>query len=154
MPVSDFPQSILFIIFLLLFVLVGIYPTWKKTAAMLRETLRNAKSAEIDDDSQPCVEQADFFAEQQLSTQLNDFELFILKRLAQEPDKPLSRRQINAALHLETAMLKAALGSLQQRSLLRMTVGNLSGIRYSLSASGRSYAINQGFIPCIHDSQS
>ncbi len=145
MPLDDLPQAIQFIIFLALFVLLGIYPAWKKTARLIRDALRKAKTAE--DTAPTTPSEPD---EQQLHAQLNDFEIFILRRLAGESQKALSRRKINAELHLELPMLKAALKSLQHRGLIRVSVGNLRGLRFSLSSSGRSYAIEKGFIPRIH----
>ncbi len=149
MPLSDLPQHILFSIFLLLFVLIGVYPAWKKTAAMLRKVLQKASPAEASDNVQVSTDMADFHAEPYQNSHLNDFEIFVLRRLAQESRKALSRRQINADLHLEAPMLKAALQSLLKRGLISMSLGYLSGLRFYLSASGRNYAIEQGFIPSI-----
>jgi len=149
MPLSDLPQSILFTIFLLLFVLIGVYPTWKKTAALLRRALQKNEQAADSDILTTSSEQAGFHADQHHAAQLNDFETFILHRLAQNSSKALSRRQINAELHLEPQMLKPALESLLQRGLLRMSIGFIGGTRYYLTASGYNYAIDQGFIPNI-----
>lgn len=150
MPLSDLPQSILFIIFLLLFVLIGVYPTWKKTAALLRNALRKAETQTDSDILQVTSDQASSHTDQHDAAQLNDFEIFILRRLAQDNDKALSRRQINAELHLEPQMLRPALTSLLQRGLIRLSIGFIGGIRYYLTAAGYNYAIDQGFITSVH----
>jgi len=41
----DLPQHILFLIFLLFFVVAGIYPAWKKLAAEIRKILKKAEQS-------------------------------------------------------------------------------------------------------------
>lgn len=151
MPLADLPQSILFIIFLLLFVLVGVYPTWKKTAALLRAALQKAAAPDGSEILETTQEQDGDQADRQLAAELNDFEIFILRRLAQERNKALSRRKINADLHLETPMFNSAIESLLQRGLVRATFGLPLGLRYSLSATGQNYTRQQGFSSCMQE---
>jgi DNA-binding MarR family transcriptional regulator len=149
-PLSDLPESIQFIAFLLIFVLIGVYPAWKKTAAMIRKALQKAAKQEQADTIQMADDLFEPSIDQHLDAQLNDFEIFIIRRLAQNSKKGLSRRKINAALHLEPATLKTALNSLLRRGLIHMSVSYFFGIRYHLSATGHDYAIDQGFIPSLH----
>lgn len=150
MPLSDLPQPILFIIFLALFVLSGLYPAWKKLAAIIRKTLKQIE--------QPEKTATNIYAEAPSTAhkppadlQLNDFELFILNRLAQSYGKSLTRKQINAGLHLEPQIVKTSLKSLLNKGLIYLQISSLFSLRYSLSETGHQYALEQGLITRLHN---
>ncbi len=149
MPLSELPLPVLVLIFLSVFVLIGLYPAWQRLAAKIRKYLERIGGSEGPfggglegrQEASPA---------QQTTSQLNDFEMLVLWRLSQNGNKGLSRKQINANLHLESANLHAALESLAHRGMVRVAITSLFGIRFYLSEKGRSYSIELGFIPKIH----
>ncbi len=147
MLLSDLPLSFLFLFFLLIFVLIGLYPAWQRTAAKIRKHLQASGKPQEPLPEPFKSEQTAIFSGQQTTLALNDFEIFVLKRLAQNGGKALSRKQINADLHLEPAILSTTLESLRRRRLIQIAMTPLLGIRFYLSENGRDYAIEQGFIP-------
>ncbi len=151
MPLSDLPMSVLFIFFLMFFVLIGIYPAWKRSAAKIRKFLEEqTKSLEPLTElfEQPQAEPP--LAAQPMAQSLNDFETLVLWQLSQTSGKALSRRQLNETLHLESTTLKQTLESLSQKKLVRVAISSFFGIRFSLSETGHAYAVAKGYIPQIH----
>ena len=140
MSLADFSQSIPFLIFLTLFVLLGIYPAWQRTAAIIRKFLADSNKPETPVSDIYSTEPAEIFAEQQPTLQLDTLESIVFQRLVQADGKSLSRKQINADLHLEPAHLKTTLNSLLRRGLLQITMTALPIIRFQLTEKGRNHA--------------
>lgn len=149
MPFYDRPQTIPFILFLLIFIVIGIYPAWKKTAAMIRKALKENEQH----NTTPTVQLQDHSATatQLRDLQLSDFDNFVLWQLAQNQPKCLTGKQLNATLHLEPADLKNALRSLADNGLIYLELSSWFKLRYRLSETGYQYAIEQGFITSLHD---
>lgn len=151
MPLSDTPMRLLVALFLMGFVLIGINPALQKVAARLRKLIRSATQqknlvgAHLDD------VHAEIFAEHRASEQLNDFEIIVIRRLAQAGGKALSRKQLNAPLLLGSAILHKTLKSLYRRRLILVKVSTLFGQRFILSETGRRFALEQGYIVNIHE---
>ena len=122
MPLSDLPLPLLVALFLTVFVLIGINPALQKIAAKLRKLLHSA--AQRKDPAATRLENlhAEIFADQHASRQLNDFEIIVIRRLAQAGGKTLSRKVLNAPLLLGTAILHKSLKSLHRRGLIQVTV--------------------------------
>ena len=146
MPLNDLPLSLPFILFLLLFVLIGIYPAWKRTLEKIRARLKAAsRDAPLDleqDSPRSRRKQVEQFAE----LQLNDFEILILWQLAQSGTKGLSRKQLRSKLLLEPPVLRKALEALLHRGMVEVTITSFFGLRFYLSKRGRNYAVQQGYI--------
>lgn len=155
MPLSDMPMRLLVILFLAVFVLIGINPAIQKAAVSLRKLLRSAAQRKeligtrLDDVHAEVF--AEVFAESRSSRQLNDFEIIVIRRLAQAGGKALSRKQLNAPLLLGTAVLQKTLKSLHRRELIHVSISTLLGPKFSLSETGRRYAIEQGYIIHIRE---
>jgi hypothetical protein len=146
MPQSELPLSVMFVIFLALFVLLGIYPAWKRSLARLRKLLQEAGGAAAAEDiTAPTAPEGLPFTLENL--ELDDFEQLVLGRFVQQLGKPLSRKHLDADLHLERPVLNQALESLLKRGLLQVSMTSFFGIRFQLSAAGRAYAAALGFIP-------
>ncbi len=137
---ADLSTAILFILFLMLFVAIGIFPAWKRTARRLRDLLARR--------AQPGPPAAG--AEEGESLRLDDFDIFVLRRLAQAGGQGLSRRQLQAALHFEPLLLGKTLASLQERGLVEVVMPLGFGSRLCLSARGRAFAAREGYLPSIH----
>ena len=151
MPLSDMPMRLLVILFLTVFILIGINPAIQKAAVSLRKLLRSAAQRKeligtrLDDVHE------EVFAESRSSRQLNDFEIIVIRRLAQAGGKALSRKQLNAPLLLGTAVLQKTLKSLHRRELIHVRISTLLGPKFTLSETGRQYAIEQGYIIRIRE---
>ncbi len=152
MPLSDLPLSTLVLFFLLIFVLIGLYPAWQRTAARIRKVLQSAEMSEGPLSGPLNRGHRAVTEEQPSSAPLNDFEIIVLRRVAQNGGKAFSRKQLNAELHLESAILQQTLKSLYRRGLVQLIVTPWFGQRYYLSEKGRAYALAQGFILEIHQS--
>lgn len=151
MPLSDMPMRLLVILFLAVFVLIGINPAIQKAAVSLRKLLRSAAQRKELIGTRLDDVHAEVFAESRSSRQLNDFEIIVIRRLAQAGGKALSRKQLNAPLLLGTAVLQKTLKSLHRRELIHVRISTLLGPKFTLSETGRRYAIEQGYIIHIRE---
>lgn len=151
MPLSDMPMRLLVILFLAVFVLIGINPAIQKAAVSLRKLLRSAAQRKELIGTRLDDLHTEVFAESRSSRQLNDFEIIVIRRLAQAGGKALSRKQLNAPLLLGTAVLQKTLKSLHRRELIHVSISTLLGPKFSLSETGRRYAIEQGYIIHIRE---
>ena len=151
MPLSELPVSVMVVLFLTVFVLIGIHPVLKRTAERIRKLVHSA--AQPKKPVGPLLKDvhADIFADQSTSRQLNDFETIVLRRLAQAGGKSLSRKKVNEPIHLGTAILHKTLRSLYRRGLIHVRLSKLLGQRFTLSEAGRQYAIEQGYIIKTHE---
>jgi hypothetical protein len=147
----DSPLSNLVTLYLIAFVLIGIYPALRRTVERLRKIVRSGSRSKMLVATSPGDVHAGIFAEPLSSRPLNDFEIIVLRRLAQAGDKALSRKQVNAPLLLGTEILHKTLWSLHRRGMIRIRVSPLLGQRFVLSEAGRQYAIEQGYIIKIHE---
>ena len=153
MPFSEVPLAVLFVLFLAAFVLIGIYPAFKRTLRRIRKQLDSAAQA-----NQPMAAlldniHADLFTGPATAGPLNDFEIIVLRRLARVDSKTLSRKQLNASLHFGEKTLQRTLHSLNRRGLVQLKISFFPRPRFALSEAGRAYAIEQGYIIQIHEDQ-
>lgn len=138
-------------VFLLLFMLVGIYPAWKRTSAKIREFIqKHAKPGGLSAGDLDAGQSA-MFVSQPLTSPLDDFEIMVLRRLAQNGAKGLTRKQIDADLFLGLETVKEALQSLLHRGLIHVAMTILLSVRFYLSEEGHAYALDHEFIPRIQD---
>ena len=146
MPLSDMPLSAQVVLFLTIFVLIGIYPFIKKSMAQLRKLMdARDKPQEMLSSLIKDVHQ-EVFPEHPTAGQLNDFEIIVLRRIAQAGGKAMSRKQINESLLVGDAVLTRTLKSLYRRGYLKLRISKFMGQRFILSESGRRYAVEQGYI--------
>ncbi len=145
MSLLDLPLPILFLLFFWFFMLVGIYPLWKRVAARLRQARaargeRRRAGPEVaampDDAAGP-------------SDQLDDFAIFLLRRLAQDAGKGISRRKLMAELHFEPPVVDRGLRALVALGLVAAVRRLPFGTRFRLTHQGHEFAVAQGFIPRI-----
>ena len=151
MPLSDIPLDAQVILFLVIFVLIGIYPFIKKSMAQLRKLMDAADKPQKMFGSLIKDVHQEVFAEQLTSGPLNDFEIIVLRRIAQAGGKSMSRKQINEALLFGDAVLTRTLQSLYRRGYLNLRISKFMGKRFILSESGRRYAMEQGYIVSIRE---
>ncbi len=151
MPLSDLPLSVFFLVFLAVFVVIGLYPAWQRLADRLRKRLKDlGETIDVLAGNAESATQASPAAAATTTRHLNDFELLVLWQLSQGDNKGLSRKQINGKLHLVPSVLNKTLQSLGSRGLVSVAITSWFGIRYFLSEKGRNYSIERGFIPIIH----
>ncbi len=151
MPFPEVSPAVLFVLFLTVFVLIGIYPAVKRTLRRIRKLLDSAAQA-----NQPMAAlldniHAELFTSPATAGPLNDFEIIVLRRLARVDSKALSRKQLNASLHFGDKTLQKTLHSLNRRGFIQLKISFLPRPRFALSEAGRAYAIEQGYILQIHD---
>jgi hypothetical protein len=131
--------------------MIGINPAIKKASAKLRKLLDSAKQSYAPFATRLEDLHSEIFVEPEASRRLNDFEIIVLRRLAQAGGKALSSKQVNEPLLLGTAILHKTLKSLHRRRLIRVQLSTLLGQRFVLSSEGRQYALEQGYIVEVHD---
>lgn len=146
MPETDAPLSELFTLFLMVFVLIGLQPALQKGAKKLSQMLEMA--ADKREHLAPSEKEvhAAVFVEHQGTYALNDFEIIVLQRLSRFGNKAVSASEINETLLFGDAVFKKTLWSLHRRGLISLRVSKMLGPRFMLSASGRRYALDQGYL--------
>jgi len=154
MPLSEIPLATLVALFLAIFVLIGVQPAIKRTAARLRKLLEAANPARDILAPSRTEAHAGIFVDQPSAESLNDFEIIVLRRIAQAGGKSLSRKQVNEPLLLGDAVLTRTLRSLLRRRLIALRVSTFMGQRFILSAAGRRYAEEQGYIVHLQERKS
>lgn len=151
MPLSDLPMPLLVALFLTVFVLIGINPALQKVLKQLRKILHSVAQKKKIVGTRPEDVHAEIFSDHRSSRQLNDFEIIVIRRLAQAGGRALSMKELNAPLLLSKAILHKTLRSLNRRSFIHVRISTLLGQRFSLSEEGRRYAVEQGYIINIHE---
>ena len=150
---SDLPLPIMFLLFLMIFLLVGLYPAWKRVASKIRMLLKSHDKDGMGDadsyESQHVVE----FDNQELDSQINGFEIMVIRKLAQNESKGLTRKQIDAELFLGKETVNSALQSLMRRGFIYVAISPLLRIRFYLSDQGRIYAFKHEFIPSLFEAE-
>ncbi len=151
MPLSDLPISLLVVLFLTVFVLIGINPALQKIAVKLRKLRHSAAQRKNPAATRLENLHAEIFADQYSSQGLNDFEIIVIRRLAQAGGKALTRNALNEPLLFGTAILHKTLKSLHRRRLIHVKISTLLGQRFTLSEAGYHYAKEQGYILNLHE---
>lgn len=150
MPIADLTLALMFVIFLALFVIIGIYPSFKRGASRIRSYIhQQEKQSWTGVEVLKNAQQSSFTTPQQL-LRLNDFEIFVLRRLAQAGGKGLTRRQLQDDLHFDPVIIRDALASLSDQGLVQAEFLSLFRIRFGLSVRGREFAVEQGYLPSLH----
>ena len=116
------PIRLLVILFLVVFVLIGINPAIQKAAVSLRKLLCSAAQRKELIGTRLDDVHAEIFAESLTSRQLNEFEIIVIRRLAQAGGKALSRKQLNDPFLLGTAVAHKTLKSLHRRELIHVGI--------------------------------
>jgi len=150
-PLSDIPLTVLVALFLMVFVLIGIHPAIKRVASKIRKLLDEATKSGESFASLLEDAHAEIFSDYPTSEPLNDFEIIVLRRIAQAGGKALSRKQVNEPLLFGDAVLTMTLRSLYRRRMLSVRVSNFLGQSFVLNESGRGYALEQGYIVQVHE---
>ena len=154
MPLSDIPLSAQVVLFLTIFILIGIYPFIKKSMAQLRKLMdARDKPQEMFSSLIKDVHHEVFPENPTSSGPLNDFEIIVLRRIAQAGGKAMSRKQINESLLFGDAVLTRTFKSLYRRGYLNLRISKFMVKRFILSESGRRYAVEQGYIVQLRESK-
>jgi len=150
-PLSDLPLSSLVLIFLSIFVLIGINPAIKRAAVKLRKLLEDKARSGDPFASLLDNAHAEVFKDSPSSEPMNDFEIIALRRIAMARGKALSRKQVNEPLLFGDAVLAKTLKSLYRRQMISLRISKFFGQRFVLSEAGRRYALEQGYIVQIQE---
>jgi hypothetical protein len=137
MPVSDYAISTLFLIFLMLFLLIGNSP------ALHRWLDRVTGAARREGEAAPEKEPGE--APGGMSQQTKDFEAIIFQQLALAGERGLSPASLADNLHFDKPMVEKALASLKRHGMIEQS--GLLGRRFHLSEKGREQAVQEGIIP-------
>jgi DNA-binding MarR family transcriptional regulator len=150
-PLSEIPLSAQVILFLTVFVLIGIYPFIKKSMVQLRRLMDAADKPQKMFSSLIKDVHQEAFPEHLTSGPLNDFEIIVLRRIAQAGGKAMSSKQINESLLFGDAVLNRTLKSLYRRGYLNLRISKFLGRRFILSDSGHRFAVEQGYIVSLRE---
>lgn len=145
MQVFDDFFSLLFLIFLLLFMLIGQVPGLQRKIMKLlglpdEDAPVEAMRGEAPEAGRKAVLKA------QETSSLDELEYMALRHLALARGRGLSLKRISSELHLGRHRTQAALSSLRKKGLIRQASFFGLGNRFYLTEKGRSAAIAQGFI--------
>ena len=151
MPLSELPVSQLVIIFLTIFVMIGINPALQRAARKLRKWLHSAVLPKGPSATRLNGVHDGLFAGPPGARPLNDFEMIVLQRLARTVGKSISRKELNESLLLGPSILHQTLDSLYGRGMIAITVSPFLVQQFKLTATGRSYVIEQGYMVEVHE---
>jgi hypothetical protein len=136
-PLSDLPLSTLFLLFLMLFLLIGNSPALHRWLDRITGMARRegGTEAEKEPEEEPMGE----------NDRMKGFEAIIFQQLALAGEKGLSPATLAGALHFDRPPVEEALASLEIQGMIER--GGLLGRRYHLSPKGRERAVQEGIIP-------
>jgi hypothetical protein len=137
MPVTDYTISTLFLIFLMLFLLIGNSP------ALHRWLDRVTGMARREGEAAPGKEPGE--APGGMSQQAKDFGAIIFQQLALAGEKGLSPASLADNLHFDRPMVERALASMESQGMIERS--GLLGRRFHLSQKGWDHAVQEGIIP-------
>ena len=139
-PISD-----LFVLFLVMFVLMGLTPLFDKFFTRIYKYLQTRGQLESFDRGRGRENQENEPPVSDREPELYDFDVIILRSLARAGWSGLSEKKIADKLHLEPAFVRQRLLSLQAGGLVLSLNLAILGSRFNLSGKGREYAKRQGF---------
>jgi hypothetical protein len=137
MPASDFTISTLFLIFLMLFLLIGNSPALHRW--LDRVTGMARREGEAAPKKEPEEEPGG------ISQQAKDYEAIIFQQLALAGERGLSPASLADKLHFDKPVVEKALASLKRQGMIERS--GLLGTRFHLSQKGREHAVQEGIIP-------
>lgn len=152
MELPELPMNLLFLLFLVLFVAMGILPAWKRFVGGFRQAMEKWTSA----GSGPRVPDAAApppAAARHAGLEWNDYEYFVFRRIALAGDKGLTRRQLRDQLHLDPQNIERALAALQRQGLVRPAMPRGFAPRYALDEKGRAIAVEEGYQPRLRSGE-
>ena len=149
---ADLPMPTLFLLFLSLFVLIGLIPFFQQIAARRRRSQGSSSQLKEASEVGARGESGAIFARPDETLEIYDFEVMVLRRLALAGRKGLSLKTIAGDLHLGPSVAVSALASLSQKGLVHSAPVYLVGNRFFLSKRGREYAVRQGLLPATRRS--
>jgi hypothetical protein len=136
-PLSDLSLSTLFLLFLMLFLLIGNSPAMHRWLDRITGMARRegGTEAEKEPEEEPMG----------ANDRMKAFEAIIFQQLALAGEKGLSPASLADALHFDRPAVEEALDSLEIKGMIER--GGLLGRRFHLSPEGRERAIQEGIIP-------
>lgn len=142
---TDLPMTIMFLIFLALFVLLGTSPFLPRILAVVGKLLRRAKALPGGDLGQP--DDKKHRAEPWRKNALNDYEIILVRKLAMTGTGGLSRKALIKGLYFKPVSVDRALESLIRKGLVRRKKRSFFGVNFCLSVNGQEYVIEQDLVP-------
>lgn len=143
---AELPLKDMFIIFLSLFVAMGLVPFFEKIISRLHEHSRPRNEGDMSEPTQVQKGLESKHVEPAVEIELYDFEVIVLRLLAAAGWKGLSLAAIVSALHLEPDFVRKTLLSLEKSGLVTFVEIPLLGTYYFLTREGRRYSVRQGFL--------
>jgi len=144
---TDLALSIFFLIFVAVFVLIGLIPFFQEISAALRKFLATAEEGGKGREDVLRGEGVDSAREGGESAPIYGLEVMALRGLARAGRKGISFKAMAADLNLSPATVKKTLESLGTKRLARYVRPFPFGRHYYLSGRGRDYAAVLGFFP-------
>lgn len=143
---EELPLKDMFVIYLVLFVMIGLIPLLEKIIAKFQHYFSVHGK---EDASGHVLRQKSLdlnYVEPAAEIELYDFEVIILRLIAQAGWKGLTLTAIADSLHLEPPFVKKTLMALHSGSLITFLDLPIIGRTYCLSKKGREYSKRQGFL--------
>lgn len=136
-------MTIMFILFLAGFVLLGVFPTWQRFSGRLRRMLGETTAEDdeqagddfFDQDPAPPIKSET----RDKLVPLDGYEWFAFRQIAQSGRAGLSFRQIRDSLHVETVVVRDVLEVLQRQGLVSFVVRMPFRVRYVLTKRGATH---------------
>ncbi|KIH77088.1 hypothetical protein SAMN05660860_00409 [Geoalkalibacter ferrihydriticus] len=131
-------------IFLAVFVLIGLFPFFKKSLGRFFDDLNSLRRFRTPIIA-PVATEPDAAAKD--PSRLNDMEHLVFTHLAQTGAKGESLPAMAQSLHMESRLIAQTLKSLNQKGLVAIAPGFGIIKRLTLSKKGRALALEKGVVP-------
>lgn len=136
-PFPDLPLSTLFLLFLMLFLLIGNSPALHRWLDRITGMARREGGTEGEEEPEE--------EPMGVNDRMKAFEAIIFQQLALAGEKGLSPASLAGALHFDRPAVEEALDTLEIQGMVER--GGLLGRRFHLSPKGRDRAVQEGIIP-------
>jgi hypothetical protein len=149
-PFADILIGTMFVVFLMIFVLIGIYPAVKKTLDRIRAYYKARGTWEEFERVNATGSSMHELATQWETPQLAEYEELVLRSLAMSRMNVRTALWIADALQIESETVDITLASLSSKHLVWSFETHLFGRFFMLTKSGRDYATAHGLFPFPH----
>lgn len=142
-------MPLIFTLFLLLFMLIGIYPSVKKGLVKAKRFLQSHQATHRILADIPAIDQDEHSPWYDDSPQLDEYEVFALRVIAGGGRSGVTLKALVDHLQIAPGHLEAVLKRLVTKGMIFPLETVIAGTYFVLTREGRAYAIQQGFLPPV-----
>ncbi|MEJ2492131.1 MAG: hypothetical protein P8Y84_11035 [Desulfuromonadales bacterium] len=137
----------MFVLFLAIFVLLGLLPAIRRTTAKWRQLMVDQKTRQqiMPTTSQQVLAKVHEVEQERL--RLNDYEQLILRSVGRSGGRLVRLSKVVREMQFDKDVIRQAMTSLYRKGMIRILPTFLFGPFLSLTGKGRKYAVAHGLMP-------